>query len=140
MEKDHLYSLEKGDADPTLIDSFATGDATSWMIEQSRGPGVLYIFEAELFATSFKVHAYQIDPASTDELLVPTIIGVEGGNTISLEFPAVADAMYQIETTTDLIAAPWTADGTQITGNDTNILIQRNAPASGNVFYRIRKL
>jgi hypothetical protein len=48
--------------------------------------------------------------------------------------------MYQIETTTDLIAAPWTADGTQITGNDTNILIQRNAPASGNVFYRIRKL
>jgi hypothetical protein len=140
VKKDHLYSFEKGDADPTLIDSFATDDTTAWMIEQSRGPGVLYIFEAQVGDTSFKLHAYQIDPASTDELLVPTIIGVEGGNTISLRFPAVADAMYQIETTTDLSAVEWTADREQIAGNDTNILMQRPAPASGNVFYRIRKL
>jgi hypothetical protein len=87
--------------------------------------------------TSFKLHAYQILPVATDELLEPVTVGVDSGN-VTLYFATVADAMYQLETSSDMTT--WTADGAQIVGNGAQLLIQRSAPETGEAFYRLRKL
>jgi hypothetical protein len=123
----------------------AAASGANWMVEQSRNPGVLYIVETLSDQLTFKLHAYAIDPASTIELQTPTVIGVtdaavEGERVIHLEFPTATDAMYQLESTTDLVNVPWAADGAQNVGNGVDIATQRPAPASGNIFYRIRKL
>ncbi len=130
-----LYREDDAYTDQT-IGTFATTD-TSWMVEKARSPGVMYVFEAGVGDTSFKLHAYQILPVATDELLEPVTVGVDGDN-ITLYFATVADAMYQLESSADM--ATWTADGAQIVGNGAQLLIQRAAPESGEMFYRLRKL
>ncbi|MDQ8198768.1 hypothetical protein QEH56_11440 [Pelagicoccus enzymogenes] len=135
---DELHSLYREDdafTDQT-IGTFTSAD-TSWMSEKARSPGVLYVFEAAVGDTSFKLHAYQILPVATDELLEPVTVGVDGDN-ITLYFQTVADAMYQLESSSDM--ATWTEDGAQIVGNGAQLLIQRAAPESGETFYRLRKL
>ncbi|WP_309009131.1 hypothetical protein [Pelagicoccus sp. SDUM812005] len=138
VDGDELHSLYREDdvfTDAT-IGTFATLD-TSWMVEKARSPGVLYVFEGGVGDTSFKLHAYQILPVSTDELLEPVTVGIDGAN-MTLYFVTVADAMYQLESSPDM--ATWTADGAQIVGNGAQLLIQRAAPETGEMFYRLRKL
>lgn len=157
IRKDHLIYLSDqqlrsmsrdsvGNITDVAVGSpLAAASEATWMVEQSRNPGVLYIVETLSDQLTFKLHAYQLDPASTIELQTPTVIGVtdtavEGERVIHLEFPTATDAMYQLESTTDLVNVPWSADGAQNIGNGGDVAAQRSAPASGNIFYRIRKL
>lgn len=147
FRKDHLVYSKNGNelhslyrendvyADAT-IGTLSTTDS-SWMVEKARSPGMMYVFEAGVGDTSFKLHAYQIFPVATAELLEPVVVGVDGDN-ITLYFTTVADAMYQLESSSDM--ATWTADGAQIVGNGAQLLIQRAPPESGEMFYRLRKL
>lgn len=141
MSRDTLGDI----TDVSVGSAFGADVFTVWMVEQSRNPGVLYLIEPATDKLTFKLHAYQIDPASTEELQTPTVIGitdtaVAGERVIHLEFPTVTDAMYQIESTTDLVNVPWAVDGAQNVGNGADVAAQRSAPASGSIFYRIRKL
>ncbi len=134
-----LYSVYREEgvfAPEELIGTFATTDS-SWMVEKARSPGVMYVFEAGVGDTSFKLHAYQILPVDTSELLEPITVGVDSEN-VSMHFNTVADAMYQLEVSTDMTT--WTADGAQIVGNGAELLLQRAAPETGQNFYRLRKL
>ncbi|EDY81403.1 hypothetical protein VDG1235_1021 [Verrucomicrobiia bacterium DG1235] len=148
FRQDHLLYLKNGDelhslyreegvfSDDTIGGPFATTDS-AWMVEKARSPGVMYVFEGGVGDTSFKLHAYEIYPVDTAELLEPVTIEVDADN-ITLHFSTVEGAMYQLESATEM--TNWTIDGAQIVGNGSELSIQRPVPETGQVIYRLRKL
>lgn len=137
-----IYSLVRSPgatavAEPSAATATIASSAVSSMIEQSRGPGVMYVFEGDIGDPFFKLHAYEILPVNTEEILVPTVVGVDSGN-LTLRFVTQADAMYQLERSSDLIT--WVTDGSQLVGSGQTLVLQRQLPSSGQEFYRLRKL
>ncbi|ADE55060.1 hypothetical protein [Coraliomargarita akajimensis] len=126
-----------GVGSPSAATATIASSAVNSMVEQSRGPGVAYVFEGDFGDTSFKVHAFEILPVDTAELLEPTVIGVDSEN-VTLRFESVADAMYQLERSSDL--STWVTDGDQVVGNGVTLILQRPLPSTGQEFYRLRKL
>lgn len=114
-----------------------TSDESTFMIEQSRQPSVLYLVEEPEDNLSFKVHAYAIEPVNNPELLVPTQVGIDNGF-LQIVFPTKADGMYQVEVSSDLVN--WTSEGAQIIGTGEAHTFSLEVGLQSKQFYRVRKL
>lgn len=117
--------------------AFDPASESTFMIEQSRHPSVLYLVETPGDRFSFKVHAYAIEPVNNPELLVPTQVGIDNGF-LQIVFPTKADGMYQVELSSDLVN--WTSQGTQIIGTGEAHTFSLEVGLQSKQFYRVRKL
>jgi hypothetical protein len=149
IRKDHLIYLSNqqlrsmtrddvGDvADVSVGSAFGAASATTWMVEQSRNPGVFYFVETAGDALTFKLHAYALTPVNNEELLVPTEVGIDTGD-LQMRFPTKTDAAYQVQSSEDLVT--WVDEGAQIIGNGNARTFSYTVSSETKKFFRVRKL
>lgn len=141
IQGSQLYSLTRdasgGVAKESVGSSFGALSTISYMIEQSRNPGVLYLVEIPESSSSFNLHAYAINPVNNPELLVQTQVGIDNGF-LKIVFATQQDAMYQIQASDDL--STWTDFQSVIVGTGLPQTFSEAVTTATKQFYRVRKL